>query len=195
MNWDQIEANWLLFKGELRHNWIKLTDEDITRINGRRDELAAGSGNDMASARPRPTARSVRGCAREDLRRDISAHHPRRSRKESIAFAADRHEYQFSHRRAGVRPARQRQSSRLARAAPWARLRAWPKRSSDESGRQVRIGRGDNAFPADALGEAQNALRNQFGMLHDLVAWLTTPGRMILPSGSLTSSQTVHSCS
>jgi uncharacterized protein YjbJ (UPF0337 family) len=41
MTWDQIEGNWLHFKGRLRHNWVKLTDEDITRINGRRDELAA----------------------------------------------------------------------------------------------------------------------------------------------------------
>ena len=41
MNWDQIETNWLVFKGELRHNWIKLTDEDVTRVNGRREELAA----------------------------------------------------------------------------------------------------------------------------------------------------------
>ena len=41
MTWDQIEGNWLHFKNKLRHNWAKLTDEDITRINGRRDELAA----------------------------------------------------------------------------------------------------------------------------------------------------------
>jgi uncharacterized protein YjbJ (UPF0337 family) len=41
MTWDQIEGNWLHFKGRLRHNWVKLTDEDITRINGRRDELVA----------------------------------------------------------------------------------------------------------------------------------------------------------
>jgi uncharacterized protein YjbJ (UPF0337 family) len=41
MTWDQIEGNWLHFKDLLRHNWAKLTDEDITRINGRRDELAA----------------------------------------------------------------------------------------------------------------------------------------------------------
>jgi uncharacterized protein YjbJ (UPF0337 family) len=41
MTWDEIEGNWLHFKGKLRHNWVKLTDEDITRINGRRDELAA----------------------------------------------------------------------------------------------------------------------------------------------------------
>ena len=41
MNWDQIQLNWLIYKGKLLHNWIKLTDEDITRINGRRDELVA----------------------------------------------------------------------------------------------------------------------------------------------------------
>jgi uncharacterized protein YjbJ (UPF0337 family) len=41
MTWDQIESNWLHFKDRLRHNWAKLTDEDVTRINGRRDELAA----------------------------------------------------------------------------------------------------------------------------------------------------------
>ena len=41
MNWRQIEANWLVFKGRLRPNWARLTDEDITRINGRREELAA----------------------------------------------------------------------------------------------------------------------------------------------------------
>jgi uncharacterized protein YjbJ (UPF0337 family) len=41
MTWDEIEGNWLHFKNKLRHNWAKLTDEDITRINGRRDELAA----------------------------------------------------------------------------------------------------------------------------------------------------------
>lgn len=39
MNWDQIEANWLIFKDKLRHNWAKLTDEDVTRIGGRRHEL------------------------------------------------------------------------------------------------------------------------------------------------------------
>jgi len=39
MTWDEIEGNWLHFKGKLRHNWAKLTDEDLTRIGGRRDEL------------------------------------------------------------------------------------------------------------------------------------------------------------
>jgi uncharacterized protein YjbJ (UPF0337 family) len=40
MNWDQIQVNWMLFKGKVSGNWVKLTDEDITRIAGRRSELA-----------------------------------------------------------------------------------------------------------------------------------------------------------
>jgi len=39
MIWDQIQVNWMQFKGEVRKNWVKLTDEDLTRIGGRRGEL------------------------------------------------------------------------------------------------------------------------------------------------------------
>ena len=39
MNWDQIQVDWVQFKGKVRSNWIKLTDEDLTRIGVRRDEL------------------------------------------------------------------------------------------------------------------------------------------------------------
>jgi len=39
MNWDQIQCDWMQFKSKVRANWIKLTDEDITRIGGRRAEL------------------------------------------------------------------------------------------------------------------------------------------------------------
>ncbi len=39
MNWDQIQVDWMQFKGKVRSNWIKLTDEDLTRIGGRRYEL------------------------------------------------------------------------------------------------------------------------------------------------------------
>ena len=41
MNWDQIQVNWVQYKGEVRKNWVKLTDEDLTRIAGRRDELVS----------------------------------------------------------------------------------------------------------------------------------------------------------
>ena len=39
MNWDLIQGNWMQFKAGVRGNWVKLTDEDLTRIGGRRDEL------------------------------------------------------------------------------------------------------------------------------------------------------------
>ena len=41
MNWDQIADDWMQFKGEVGKNWVKLTDEDLTRIGGRRKELAS----------------------------------------------------------------------------------------------------------------------------------------------------------
>jgi uncharacterized protein YjbJ (UPF0337 family) len=40
MNWDQIAGDWVQFKGKVRANWVKITDEDLTRIGGRRDVLA-----------------------------------------------------------------------------------------------------------------------------------------------------------
>ena len=39
MTWDQIQGDWVQYKGKLRQNWNMLTDEDITRIAGRREEL------------------------------------------------------------------------------------------------------------------------------------------------------------
>jgi uncharacterized protein YjbJ (UPF0337 family) len=41
MTWDQVQGNWVQYKGKLRQNWNMLTDEDITRIAGRREELIA----------------------------------------------------------------------------------------------------------------------------------------------------------
>ena len=39
MNWDRIQDDWTQFKGKIGSNWVKLTDEDLTRIGGRREEL------------------------------------------------------------------------------------------------------------------------------------------------------------
>lgn len=40
MNWDQIQGDWKRFKGKVREKWGKLTDDEIDKINGRRDQLA-----------------------------------------------------------------------------------------------------------------------------------------------------------
>jgi uncharacterized protein YjbJ (UPF0337 family) len=39
MNWNQIEGNWQQYKGQVRQTWEKLTDDDIARTNGKREEL------------------------------------------------------------------------------------------------------------------------------------------------------------
>ena len=39
MNWDQIKGNWKQFTGKVKEKWGKLTDDDLTTIGGKRDQL------------------------------------------------------------------------------------------------------------------------------------------------------------
>jgi uncharacterized protein YjbJ (UPF0337 family) len=39
MNWDRIEGNWKQFAGRVKEQWGKLTDDEIARVNGSRDQL------------------------------------------------------------------------------------------------------------------------------------------------------------
>jgi len=39
MNSDQIEGNWKQFSGKVKEKWGKLTDDDLTRIAGKKDQL------------------------------------------------------------------------------------------------------------------------------------------------------------
>lgn len=39
MNWDQVAGNWKQFKGAVKQRWGKLTDQDLTTIEGKRDQL------------------------------------------------------------------------------------------------------------------------------------------------------------
>jgi uncharacterized protein YjbJ (UPF0337 family) len=40
MNWDIIEGNWNQAKGKVKEQWGKLTDDDLSTISGKRDQLA-----------------------------------------------------------------------------------------------------------------------------------------------------------
>ena len=40
MNWDTIKGQWKQFSGKVKQKWGKLTDDDLTTIAGKRDELA-----------------------------------------------------------------------------------------------------------------------------------------------------------
>ncbi len=39
MNQDRIEGNWKQFKGRVKEQWGRLTDDDMDVIAGRRDQL------------------------------------------------------------------------------------------------------------------------------------------------------------
>ena len=40
MNWDEIEGNWVQFKGYVRDKWGKITDDDLDVIDGKWEQLA-----------------------------------------------------------------------------------------------------------------------------------------------------------
>jgi uncharacterized protein YjbJ (UPF0337 family) len=39
MNWDRIEGNWKQFRGKVKEQWGKLTDDELDQINGNREQL------------------------------------------------------------------------------------------------------------------------------------------------------------
>ncbi len=39
MNSDQFEGKWKQLKGSVKQRWAKLTDDDVTALSGKRDEL------------------------------------------------------------------------------------------------------------------------------------------------------------
>ncbi len=39
MNWDQFEGKWKQMKGTVRQKWGDLTDDDLDKISGRREQL------------------------------------------------------------------------------------------------------------------------------------------------------------
>lgn len=39
MNWDQVEGNWKKFVGKAREQWGDLTDDDLARARGGREQF------------------------------------------------------------------------------------------------------------------------------------------------------------
>lgn len=40
MNWEQIQGNWKQVVGKAKEQWGELTDQELTVVAGRRDQLA-----------------------------------------------------------------------------------------------------------------------------------------------------------
>jgi uncharacterized protein YjbJ (UPF0337 family) len=39
MNWDQVEGQWDKVKGNVKGQWAKLTEDDLGKLGGKKDEL------------------------------------------------------------------------------------------------------------------------------------------------------------
>jgi uncharacterized protein YjbJ (UPF0337 family) len=62
MNADQIQGNWKILKGKVKQTWGELTDDEIDRIAGKRDELVG-------------TIQKRYGIAREEAERQVREWH------------------------------------------------------------------------------------------------------------------------
>ena len=83
MNWDRVQGNWKQLKGLVQQKWGKLTDDQITAIDGQREILAGklqeayGFGKDEAERQIRDLEESVREASndRDTSARKINARH------------------------------------------------------------------------------------------------------------------------
>ena len=39
MNWDRIEGNWKQFKGQIKEQWGRFTDDELDVVAGKRDQF------------------------------------------------------------------------------------------------------------------------------------------------------------
>jgi uncharacterized protein YjbJ (UPF0337 family) len=60
MDWNRIEGNWKQTQGKIKEKWGKLTDDDLTKINGQREQLEG-------------IIQQRDGLARDMVRKDVDA--------------------------------------------------------------------------------------------------------------------------
>jgi uncharacterized protein YjbJ (UPF0337 family) len=90
MNWDQIEGKWKQSAGVLKQKWGKLTDDDLTVIAGKKDQLVGkiqeryGIARDAAEKQVDEFTRAYNQAdvshGRDDRETDREAGSPRKTR-------------------------------------------------------------------------------------------------------------------
>jgi uncharacterized protein YjbJ (UPF0337 family) len=58
MNWDTIQGQWKQVKGQVQQKWGDLTDDDLTKVDGKREELVG-------------RLQERYGCAKEEAERQV----------------------------------------------------------------------------------------------------------------------------
>ena len=72
MNWDQVEGKWKQYAGEVKAKWGKLTDDDLTVVRGKRDQLAGkiqeryGIAKDQAESQIDEFTRGLKESSRDE---------------------------------------------------------------------------------------------------------------------------------
>jgi uncharacterized protein YjbJ (UPF0337 family) len=61
MDWNRIEGNWKQVKGKVKEKWGNLTDDDLDKVAGRRDQLEGKIRNVTGSQKIKPERTSIRG--------------------------------------------------------------------------------------------------------------------------------------
>ena len=61
MDWNRVEGNWKEVKGKVKEKWGKLTDDDLTAIDGQRDHSKVGCKSGTATPRIKLAKTSTRG--------------------------------------------------------------------------------------------------------------------------------------
>jgi uncharacterized protein YjbJ (UPF0337 family) len=69
MNWDRIEGNWKEMKGRIKQQWGDLTDDDMSVMSGKRDELAGRLQQRYGYAKDRAETEIDEWLKRSDLQR------------------------------------------------------------------------------------------------------------------------------
>lgn len=66
MDWNEVEGNWKQFTGKVKEKWGELTDDDVTAVNGKRENLLGklqekyGYAKDMAEREITDFARDLK---------------------------------------------------------------------------------------------------------------------------------------
>jgi uncharacterized protein YjbJ (UPF0337 family) len=58
MDWDRLQGSWKQTTGKIKEKWGKLTDDDLTAVNGKRDQLEG-------------KIQARYGLAKDQVRRDV----------------------------------------------------------------------------------------------------------------------------
>ena len=67
MDWNRVEGNWKQVKGKVKEQWGKLTDDDIDKMAGKRDQLVGKIQNSYGIGKDEAERQLSDWEARQDL--------------------------------------------------------------------------------------------------------------------------------